>query len=414
VQRLRRLSRELESELGSQEPVQTHLKVVVIGDRSSYALQLTEALHRQKGVECLFYGPKTSPIGDVKRAIVFSGFRNYKPVWTTVGYAYEILRELSKDRPQVVHFDFTLTIFGQNYLSLFPLAVLIPMLRILGYKVVLTVHDVVTRKILRDVLGNAPILRRVAWPALRAFYGIMSLSNSIVVHLQVLRRMLQSSFAIDSRKVLVVPFGVQERPESSREGLTRWLKEIGEGTIVLFFGVIAPRKGVEYLVEAFSRVSQKYPSAKLVLAGPVDSKDRGYLAEILEGAEELRAEGRLLWLGYLEEEDAHSLLEISRVVALPYVYAYASPSILYWAIQHRKPVIASRVETLAEELTGYSDELLFEPRNVQQIERSLLLILSNEELVKEASRFMDLKAAANDWVKVGERLVRTYLNLMKG
>lgn len=413
MQRLRRLSRELESELGSQEPVQTHLKVVVIGDRSSYALQLTEALHRQD-VECLFYGPKTSPIGDVKRAIVFSGFRNYKPVWTTVGYAYEILRELSKDRPQVVHFDFTLTIFGQNYLSLFPLAVLIPVLRILGYKVVLTVHDVVSKEILRDVLGNAPIMRRVAWPALRAFYGIMSLSNLIVVHLQVLRRMLQSSFAIDSRKVLVVPFGVKERPESSRESLTRWLNEIGEGPIVLFFGVIAPRKGVEYLVEAFSRLSQEYPSAKLVLAGPVDSKDRGYLAEILEGAGKLRAEGRLLWLGYLEEEDAHSLLEISRVVALPYVYAYASPSILYWAIQHRKPVIASRVETLAEELTGYSDELLFEPRNVQQIAKSLLLILSDEELVKEASRFMDSKAAANDWAQVGKRLVRTYLNLMKG
>ena len=384
------------------------IRVAVVGDRNSYALQLTRALASLPNVKCLFYGPKKPPSG---RVIQFSGFNNDKAVWTTYSYVLQIPAQVLRDRPHIIHFDFTLTTFGNTYLSCLPLVPLVILLRLLAYKVVITVHDTITKQILGELFGTRTIRKHSVWITSVAFYKFLSLANILIVHLEIQKQMLATMCYIDPKKMFVVPFGVAAVPSIPDVKLNLWKQKFRNTKVVLFFGNIAPRKGIEYLIEGFSLIADKHPDSCLVIGGGADSRNKSYLNDLLKRANQIDNKS-FAYLGYLKENDAHSLLKLSRVVVLPYVYAHASPSILYWAIQHHKPVIASKIGTLYEELEGYLETLLVRPHDSEQIAMALDEILTHDNLVVEATHFMASKASSISWSRTREDVHKIYLSLV--
>lgn len=381
------------------------IKVAVVSDRNSYALQLTGALGRLSDVYCMFYGPKGLLLGKTVR---FGGFKNDRAVWTTYRYFLQILSQALRDRPQIIHFDFTLTEFGSSYLSCLPLPFLVILLRLIDIKVVVSVHDTITKHVLREFFGGSRVKWPVAWIVSLTFYKFLSFANVLIVHLKVQKQMLATMCYVNPKKLVVVPFGVEETPLLSDARLDFWRGKF-RNKIVLFFGAIAPRKGIEYLIEAFSIIADKHPDSTLVVAGPPDSKNKWYLDDLLRKANQLRDDASFAYLGPLKGDDAHCLLKLSRVVVLPYVYSYATNSILYWVIQHHKPVIASRLATLQEELEGYAETLMVRPGDSMQIAGALEKILNDDNLVAEVSRFMAAKASLISWRNVIEKIHKIYL-----
>lgn len=146
----------------------------MVSDRNSYALELTKALSSLPNLKCLFYGPRKLPMG---RVIQFSGFKNDKALWTTYGYFLQILTQALRDRPDIIHFDYTLTIFGNTYLSSLFLMPLIVFLRLFGYKVVITVHDTITKQVLSELFGTSAVKKHVVWLTSVAFYKFLSFAN---------------------------------------------------------------------------------------------------------------------------------------------------------------------------------------------------------------------------------------------
>lgn len=353
----------------------------------------------------MFYGPKKLLLGKIVR---FSGFKNDKAVWTTYSYFLQIFSQVIHDRPHIIHFDFTLTEFGSSYLSCLPLPFLVILLRLFGYKVVITVHDTITKQVLRQFLKGSSVKWPIAWIASLLFYKFLSFANVLIVHLKVQKHMLATMCYVNPEKLVVVPFGVEETPSIPDARLNFWRHKF-RNKLVLFFGAIAPRKGIEYLIEAFSLIADKHPDSTLVIAGPPDPKNQSYLDDLLEKAGQLRDDASFAYLGPLKEDDAHCLLKLSRVVVLPYVYAYASTSILYWVMQHHKPVIASKLATFQEELDGYTGTLMVRPRDSRQIATALEKILDDDNLVAEASCFMAAKASSISWRNVIESIHKIYL-----
>jgi glycosyltransferase involved in cell wall biosynthesis len=382
----------------------------VVSDRNSYALQLTHALAGLPHVRCLFYGPRKLPMG---RVIEFGGFENDKPVWTTYRYALQILSQCLRDKPHIVHFDFTLTIFGNTYLSSIFLVPLVTLLRLFGYKVVISVHDTVTKQVLSEFFGTRNLRKYFAWLTSLVFYKFLSIANVLIVHLNFQKQLLVTMNYINPNKIFPVPFGVAEMPVIPNAKLNLWKQKFPKKRIVLFFGNIAPRKGVEFLIDGFSLIADKHPDSCLIIGGGADSRSQSYLSDLLERASQKITSASFSYLGYLKDIDAHSLIELSEVMVLPYVYAHASPSILYWAIQHHKPVVASKISTLYEELKGYPEKLLVPPSDSGQIAKALEEALTDNELLAKATRFMASKASSISWNRTREDIYRIYLSLMQ-
>jgi len=357
----------------------------------------------------MFYGPRKDPVRGI--SMRFSGYPNYKAVWTTYSYLVQILKQALHDKPHIIHFDFTLTIFGSSYIASLPLPFLILLLKLAGCKVAITVHDVVTKEALGEVLRSSS-LKYLIWLISLVFYRLLGFADVLIVHLRALERMLVKLCRVDPKKVSVVPFGVAPTTAVSKQALDRWRRKFPYTKIVLCFGWCSPRKGIEHLIDGYSLIAEKFPDSCLIIAGPTDSKYRSYLDYLRRKCEQLLPDSGFSFLGYVGEQDAHALFRLCRVVILPYLYMYASPSILYWSMQHRRPVIASKIEAFLEELEGYPESLLVRPRDSVAIAKALEKILTDDGIFSEASRFMERKALSYSWDYVAGLIYVIYQRLL--
>ena len=386
------------------------IKVAIFAGKNSYTRQLLNAVDNVPSISTIYYGPKGLPLG---KSITFSGFKNEREVWTTYRYFFQIISQVIKDKPDFLHIVFTLTEFGNSYLSNFPLPFLIIFLKLLGCKIVLTIHDTVTKKVLQDSYQLNPFFSTLIWIALIIYYKLLSFSNVIIVHLNVQNKMLIDDLLITSNNICVVPFGVADPPRIDPVLDKYWKERFNKKNIVLFFGSIAPRKGLEYLIESFLKIDYKKNNLFLVVAGKATNKDQEYLNQILIQAKRLKDQNVFSYLGPLSEEDAHTLLNLSYVVVLPYVFSYATTSVLYWILQHKKPVFSSNIETLREELSGYPDELLFSPRNTDELVEVFNIFLTSKKISNQAKKVMNRKATEQSWKKIGEVIREIYKSLFQ-
>jgi glycosyltransferase involved in cell wall biosynthesis len=103
--------------------------------------------------------------------------------------------------------------------------------------------------------------------------------NLIVANSQsVAQRMTQ--LGITSNRIATIPNGVdlaRFRPVSSPEEKSALRQKLGlkaDMEIILFVGYIIPRKGVDLLLGAWSKIAQARDKAYLVLVGPYEKKNR--------------------------------------------------------------------------------------------------------------------------------------------
>ena len=132
--------------------------------------------------------------------------------------------------------------------------------RLFGKKLIFTAHNVNIRK--RDCTDTG--LNRFS---LRFQYRLV---DHIFVHTERMKRELLSEFGIQERKVSVIPFGINNTVPNT-ELTTLDAKEMlgisASDKTMLCYGHIAPYKGLEYLVTAFTELLTKDKSYRLIIAG---------------------------------------------------------------------------------------------------------------------------------------------------
>jgi len=176
-------------------------------------------------------------------------------------YYWRLIRYAVAAKPKLFH------ILWNNKFELFDRTLLMLYYELLGKKVVLTLHNVNRGK--RD--SNDSWLNRFS---LKIQYG---LSDHILVHTEKMKRELLSDFDIQESKVSVIPFGINNTVPNTALTTLEAKKQLGVSSsdkTVLFFGNIAPYKGLEYLVAAFTEIAKKDVGYRLIIVGkPKGSED---------------------------------------------------------------------------------------------------------------------------------------------
>jgi glycosyltransferase involved in cell wall biosynthesis len=166
----------------------------------------------------------------------------------------------------------------------------------------------------------------------------------------------------------VVPLGVELGPAGHPDELLRRHPELAGRTLVTFLGRLTPKKRLDLLVDAFASVAEADERAHLVVAGPDDGVGDTLRAQVAG----LGLEARVSMLGLLTGAPKTSLLQTSRVVALPSedesfgvavaeaMHAGAAVVVTEGVAIHREVaaaraglVVPPRVEPLAEALLGF-------------------------------------------------------------
>ena len=148
------------------------------------------------------------------------------------------------------------------------------------------------------------------------------------------------------------------------------------GPYILFVGRLQPRKNLVRLIEAFARLAPDRADLSLVLAGPA-----GWLAEPIHArVRELGLETRVLFPGYVAEEDKAAMLSGAQVFAYPSLYeGFGFPVLEAQACG--VPLLASTTSSLPE-VVG-DGGLLVDPLDTSAIAEGLARLLDDADLRRD-------------------------------
>lgn len=150
---------------------------------------------------------------------------------------------------------------------------------------------------------------------------------------------------------------------------------------VLFVGAFSEHKGLHIAVEAFKKVADNIPDAKLQIIG---GGREDYRIRIENLIRKLNVENNVEFLGRKNNKQVLDLIDKSALVVVPEQwYSEFGPVILIETKLMRKPVVASKIGSIPEFIRDGKDGLLAEHNNPDQFSDAIIKMLNEPQLAVE-------------------------------
>lgn len=316
-------------------------------------------------------------------------------------YYGRLIRYASTATPKVFH------ILWNNKFEIIDRTLLMLYYKALGKKVVLTVHNVNAGT--RDSTDTA--VNRLT---LRIQYR---LADHIFVHTDKMRKELIAEWSVPEPAVTVIPFGINNAvpvsavtPVKARQRLAI---DPGDRTI-LFFGSIAPYKGLEYLVAAFERLVTERRDYRLIIAGRLRKGSEKYWEAIrvrLNGIDQ----GRVLQkIEFIPDEDTELYFKAADVVILPYTEIFQS-GVLFLGYSFGLPAIVADVGSLRDDVVEGKTGFVCRARDSVDLARAIDRYFSSDlfkTLPIRRRQIRDYAITRHSWDTVGRMTTRVYAALL--
>lgn len=272
-----------------------------------------------------------------------------------------ILSRVKHLNPDLIWFNLGASIFGKSPLSNLS-GLLTPMKVLRDFPTVVTLHELVELADLRAL--NAPG-GALAPLGARVLTRIATQADVVCLTMQHYAHWL-SARGVDCAHI---PIGAYHEPE---------LLEETESCELLFFTTLAPYKGLELLIEAFTQLRRETPYVRLTIAGTSHSRFPNYANDLRDRLGE--AQG-IRWLGQVSEDDVKDLFRGARLVILPYAASTGSSSVLYQAATWGRAVVASDLSEIRK--LAFENNLqiqFFETNHLESLCDSIRLLIRSSSL----------------------------------
>ena len=263
------------------------------------------------------------------------------------------------------------------------LTILYPLLR-WKFKIIHVLHDI------KPHLGEEKLRNRLGiWMAIK-------FANIVIVHARVLKEALILEYGVPEDRVVVFPLG--HSGLTLKYGHPTTAEEPGT---ILFAGRILHYKGLHCLLEAFRRLIEKMPEARLIIAGPGDIGPYKQALSLLGERVELHNK-------VVGDDEFADIVRRASIVALPYIEGSHSAALMT-ALTFGKPVVCTKVGGFPEIIDHGVNGFLVPPGDVERLEEALVTLLQDENLRKSFGKkgrervFVDMS-----WDKIASMISEIY------
>ncbi|MEM8857347.1 MAG: glycosyltransferase family 1 protein [Chloroflexota bacterium] len=320
---------------------------------------------------------------------------NYKPAPIDERWLYRIWYRLRFPLP-VQTFTGRLDLFHSPDFVLPPIAGNIPSL--------LTVHDL---SFLHYPHTFTPALvnylnRVVPWSVKRATH---ILADSVAT-----QNDLVELWGTPAEKITVLYSGVHQRFQEIKDhqelDQVRTKYGLGSNPYILAVGTVQPRKNYQMLIQAFAKIADRLPHSLIITGG------KGWLFdEILAEVEAQNLIGRVVFTGFVDDEDLSAIYSAAEVLAFPSLYEGFGLPILE-AMACGTPVINSDASCLPEVAGEATIQLT--PHSIDEWSGKLAQLLEDKVLQDQLKMKGKAQAEKFSWGKSAEQLLSIYERLLIG
>lgn len=244
--------------------------------------------------------------------------------------------------------------------------------------------------------------------------AIVDVSTETVVMVDAAATLLRTAYGI-RKPVRVVPHGA---PDVRAMPAGRGRVELGLGgrTVLSTFGLLDPRKGLEYAIAAMSEIVARHPEALYVVVGQthpdlIRREGEAYRDSLRALALRLGLEGHVRFVDkYVSLRDIVDYLRATDVYLTPYVDPNQITSgTLAYAMGAGRPIVSTPYLHAREALAD-GRGVLVPFRGAREIAEEVSALIEDPERRQRLGRAAAAYTAGSAWPLVGARL----LELMRG
>jgi D-inositol-3-phosphate glycosyltransferase len=325
-----------------------------------------------------------------------------RKVVRVLAYYGRLLAYAAIAKPKIFH------ILWNNKIELIDRVPLMLYYKLVGKKTLLTVHNVNAME--RD--SSDSWFNRVT---LKIQYRLV---DHLFVHTERMKVELTQRFGLPDVKISVIPFGINNAVPHTDLSPCEARQQLGipqTDRTILFFGNIAPYKGLEYLIEAFRRIMTGSKEYRLVIAGRPKNCEH-YWSTIKDSLDRHPNRDRILTkIDFIPDAETEVYFKAADVVVLPYRHIFQS-GVLSLSYSFGVPVIASDVGSLRDDIIEGQTGLVFRPEDPVDLAVAIEQYFSTGLYHGLNHRRKDIYEHARQrysWAVVGQLSREVYLDLLR-
>jgi glycosyltransferase involved in cell wall biosynthesis len=248
-------------------------------------------------------------------------------------------------------------------------------------------------------------------PSIRAaVQRIVKKSTQVVVMAERARSLLIDDYDVARHQVCVVPHGVPPVEPHGR-ARTKEQFDLAGRTIITTFGLVDPRKGLEYMIEAMQSVRQHDPTALYLVVGKthpelVRRDGEAYRRQLWQLVKDRGLQHHVEFVDeYLTQAQIVDYLLASDVYVTPYLDPKQITSgTLAYALGAGKAIVSTPYPHAVEVLSSQRG-ILVPFRSKSALSEATLRILGDPELKRALEREAYAYGRETAWPRVGERML---------
>lgn len=232
-------------------------------------------------------------------------------------------------------------------------------------------------------------------------------SKRVIVCSTYMKHEVTDIFQLPADKVDIIPNGVDVKSLCIQEvdpgQRTQEPYARDHEQIILFFGRLVREKGVQTLIEAMPLILGACPDAKLVIVGkgPV-------LPELEWQVAKLGLGHKVLFTGYVTDEDRNHLINLAAVSVFPSLYEPFGIVALE-AMAAGTPVVVSDVGGLGDTVQHGHNGLKMFPGDVASLSSQVIAIIKNKRLAYALADTARKELGRFDWRRIAGQTIEVYL-----
>ena len=213
---------------------------------------------------------------------------------------------------------------------------------------------------------------------------VRALANQIIVVSEAVRKFFYNSSSCSlSQKIAIIHAPVDSRkfrPDISPDKVRSELGLSKTNPVIGIIGNINLLKGHRYFLEAASIIKHKYPSSKFLVVGPKLQDREAYFESLKALCDELSLNENVIFTG--GRQDIPEIIAALDILVLSSL-SEACPMVVLEAMATGKPVVATRVGGVPEEIVDGKTGILVPSQNSKAIADAVLTLLANRKKMEE-------------------------------